>query len=80
MKPVGVLVVEAALSFLRALLSAALSPLSLSACSILFHPLSPAGTVTRGILPGVFVCLAGLRVALATVFKAEGWSPILPVA
>ena len=32
MKPVGVLVVEAVLSFLWALLSAALSPLSLSAC------------------------------------------------
>ena len=129
MKPVGMSVVKATLSFLRTILSADLSSLSLSACSILclIHFLSPVRRVAtcKPGKPGLtsfsetlalfFIkflssrkikvqdrqnvpsglpekigwlracqwsrhpqhlprCLC-LHVALACVFKAEGWSP-----
>ena len=81
MESVGVLVFEAALSSLRALLTSTLSPLSLTACSIpcftfcLQRARSPAASSA-----GVCDYLACLHVALASVFEAEGWSLHSPAA
>ena len=70
MKPVGALVVEAALSFVYRF---ELSPAVCVLDPLIASPtVSSAGTVTRGTLLSLCVYFAGLHVALACVFKAEG--------